>query len=388
MDRTTLRAWWSHRQCLDGSITGSAAQVLSRTGWARSVAGATPYLGLFARAGIDRRSVDADVAALDIHELPSTRACTYVVPAEDFGLALSLATLRGGNVGMAVATKHLGVTEREIDALCDAILAALGDQTLDPTAIKSAVGDAVRNLGADGKKRGQSTTLSLGLGRLQNQGLIRRVPVNGRLDQQRYGYVRWTEPPTMIDADSARISLARKYFDWAAPASLAHFRWFSAFTAAAAKKAIGELDLLDRDGLLIPRHLIAEFDDFACPATPQYALVGGIDGIHLLHRDMETLLDPADAARPVPGGKQGSTLGTEADPPAHLIVDRGRIVGLWEFDTDAGEIVASVFVDRDDALDDVIASTESFVRDQLGDARSFSLDSPKSRAPRIAALRG
>jgi hypothetical protein len=34
------------------------------------------------------------------------------------------------------------------------------------------------------------------------------------------------------------------------------------------------------------------------------------------------------------------------------------------------------------------AETESFVRDQLGDARSFSLDSPKSRRPRIEAIRG
>jgi hypothetical protein len=30
---------------------------------------------------------------------------------------------------------------------------------------------------------------------------------------------------------------------------------------------------------------------------------------------------------------------------------------------------------------------EEFVRSQLGDARSFSLDSPKSRAPRVEALR-
>jgi hypothetical protein len=34
-----------------------------------------------------------------------------------------------------------------------------------------------------------------------------------------------------------------------------------------------------------------------------------------------------------------------------------------------------------------VAHTEAYVRDQLGDARSFSLDSPKSRAPRLAALR-
>jgi hypothetical protein len=44
-------------------------------------------------------------------------------------------------------------------------------------------------------------------------------------------------------------------------------------------------------------------------------------------------------------------------------------------------------VPRDKALDAAILRTEAFVRDQLGDARSFSLDSPKSRAPKVAALR-
>ena len=34
-----------------------------------------------------------------------------------------------------------------------------------------------------------------------------------------------------------------------------------------------------------------------------------------------------------------------------------------------------------------IAETEAYVRGDLGDARSFSLDSPKSRVSRIKALR-
>jgi hypothetical protein len=38
-------------------------------------------------------------------------------------------------------------------------------------------------------------------------------------------------------------------------------------------------------------------------------------------------------------------------------------------------------------LQQKIDEMEAFVRDQLGDARSFSLDSPKSRKPRIEALR-
>jgi hypothetical protein len=85
------------------------------------------------------------------------------------------------------------------------------------------------------------------------------------------------------------------------------------------------------------------------------------------------------------GGK--ATLGAEADPPCHLIVDRGRLAGLWEFDVDTGKIVHQFFGEEDEALREVVAATEEFVRDDLGDARSFSLDSPKSRAPRVAALK-
>jgi hypothetical protein len=81
------------------------------------------------------------------------------------------------------------------------------------------------------------------------------------------------------------------------------------------------------------------------------------------------------------------TLGAQADPPCHLVTDRGRIVGLWEFDPEAGEVVTALFVPADDALRAEIERTQAFARDQLGDVRSFSLDSPKSRAPRLAALR-
>lgn len=50
--------------------------------------------------------------------------------------------------------------------------------------------NTARNLGEAGKKKGVITTLPVALGILQAHGEIRRVPVNGRLDQQRYGYVR------------------------------------------------------------------------------------------------------------------------------------------------------------------------------------------------------
>jgi hypothetical protein len=62
-----LRAWWSHRQGLDGRLAGaSAADVLAQTGWARSVGGVGPYLTLLARAGTSREAADAGVATLEI----------------------------------------------------------------------------------------------------------------------------------------------------------------------------------------------------------------------------------------------------------------------------------------------------------------------------------
>ncbi|WP_340686068.1 crosslink repair DNA glycosylase YcaQ family protein [Amycolatopsis coloradensis] len=388
-----LRAWWAHRQGLDGTRRGSsAAAVLERTGWMRSVGGSAPYLGLFARAGLDRETVDADVARLAIHELPSARGCAYVLPSVDFELGLTVGAAAPAGE-LAAAEKYLGVTQAEIEQLCVTIADLLdgAGEPLAPAAIKDAAGPVVRNLGEAGRKRSTTTTLPLALGLLQARGDIRRVPVDGRLDQQRYGYVRWAPSPRggLSDMDTARKELARRYFSWAAPASLKHFRWFSGFTATSAKKIAEQLELVPLDGtdLLLPEEIADEFAAFTVPAEPSYALLAGIDGVHLLHRDLPRLLADADVERPVPGGRAGETLGGQADPPSHVIVDRGRIAGLWEFDTETRKIVHKFFGEEDTALRETIARTEEFVRDQLGDARSFSLDSPKSRASRVADLR-
>ncbi|HEV8144985.1 MAG TPA: crosslink repair DNA glycosylase YcaQ family protein, partial [Bryobacteraceae bacterium] len=162
-----LRAWYSHRQGLDGRLAGaSAAEVLTETGWARSVGGTGPYLTLFSRAGISREAADAAVAKLEIHELPSARGCTYVLPSQDFALALKAGENFTGN-DMKVALK-LGVTEKEVDKLCDAVVKALAKGTpMEVEQIREGVGNAARSLGEEGKKKGVTTTLPLALGMLQ-----------------------------------------------------------------------------------------------------------------------------------------------------------------------------------------------------------------------------
>jgi hypothetical protein len=390
MDEARLRAWWSQRQGLDGSLEGKTpANVLERSGWARSVGGVGPYLTLQARAGTTRAAADQAVADLEIHELPSARGCTYVVPARDFALALKVGE-ECANAPMKTAAK-LGVTAKEIDKLCGAVVGALEKGALDPEGIRAGTGKAARSLGEEGKKKGVTTTLPLALGLLQARGEIRRVPVNGRLDQQRYRYTLWRPNPLTrfkLGLDEAYTELGRRFFRWIGPATAAEFQWFSGLGAKASRAALEPLKLVpleeasalllfpdDRDRLL----------SLKVPSKPRYSLVSSLDAISALRRDYKSLLDPRDWGRPLFEPQAGGAL---MDLPNHAILDRGRVVGLWEYDPESETTVSTTFGVKDAALDKAVKETERYVREQLGDARSFSLDSPQSRRPRLEALRG
>jgi hypothetical protein len=393
MEAERLRAWWFHRQGLDGRLAGQApAAALALTGWARSVGATSPYLGLRARTGAGREAIDRAVAALEIHELPAARGCTYVVPAPAFPLALRLSRQFGPEADMKVARK-LGVADDEIDRLCVAVVDALRDGQLDPDDLRAATGGASRSLGEAGKKRGLSTTLPLALGRLQAEGEIRRVPINGRLDQQRYRYTLWRPNPLdgyRLSIDECYAELARLFFTWIAPAAMAEFQAFAALGVKAAKAAAEPLDLVSLgpgDRRLILPWQRDEIDAFAVPPEPCYALVGSIDGMLLLRRDVQSLLDPADRSKPVAGDKGIFDASGMIDLPSHAILDRGRLVGFWEYDPEAQEIVWTTFIPPTTALRDAIGATEAFIRSDLGDVRAFSLDSPKSRLPRLQTLR-
>jgi hypothetical protein len=393
MNESKLRAWWSHRQGLDGSLLGkSPAEILDRAGWSRSVGGVGPYLTLFSRGRTTREEADAAVAKLQIHELPTARGCTYVLPASDFALGLTVGRdFSGGDMKQAL---KLGVTEKEVDKLCDAVIMGLAKGPLDPDGIRETTGNASRSLGEAGKKKGLTTTLPLALGRLQAQGKLRRVPTNGRLDQQRYKYVNWSPNPLATvpqSLDAAFTELARRFFRWVGPATLGEFQWFSGLGVKTTKAAVEPLGLVPAeagsDRLLLPDDAKA-FAAFKAPTKPEYSLVSSLDPITANRREVRSLLDAKDLERPVIVDATAKPAGGLVDLPSHAILDRGQIIGLWEFDIDSGSIVWATFGrKKDKALEAAVEETQAFVRDQLGDARSFSLDSAKSRAPRIASLR-
>ena len=392
MKSSKLRAWWSHRQGLDGSMRGkSPAWILERCGWSRSVGGVGPYLTLFSRGGTSREMADQAAAQLEIHELPTARGCTYVLPSSDFALGLTVGRNYSGDMKTAL---KLGVTEKEVDRLCDAVVKALEQGALDPDSIREATGKASRSLGEEGKQKGLTTTLPLALGRLQTEGRIRRVPINGRFDQQRYAYVNWRPNPLASYPESLEAAfseLARRFFRWVGPATLGEFQWFAGLGVKTTKQAVDSLGLVPIEpgsGRLLLPDDVAAFRELEVPTTPEYALVSSLDPIAANRREMQSLIDDEDRERPVVIDATSTPMGGLTDLPSHAILDRGRIIGLWEFDPAAGSIVWATFGRRKDkALAAAVEETEAFVRDQLGDARSFSLDSPKSRVSRLESLR-
>ncbi|MET3707130.1 hypothetical protein ABIB17_001759 [Arthrobacter sp. UYEF6] len=383
-----LRAWAWHKQGLDGTLLGAdAADVYSRAGWARSVGGANPYLTLFARAGTSRAQADADVLALKIHELPTARGCTYVLGRDDFAWGLQIG--RDAAVAPFRVLARMGVERGEITLLEEEILHALAESgsPLDPKQLKDLLGASVRNLGEEGKKKGAATTLPTALGLLQADGRIRRVPANGRLDQQRYTYTLWGLARTAMDDDAARSLLLQRYLGWTGGATVKQSQWFTGFTLAHTKAALAatgavEIPTAKGEVLWVLPDDVGRLASFEAPAEEQIQLLAGTDSVVLLRRNSGDLFAEQDKGKQV----LGSTLALQADLPDHPIFDRGRIIGLWQYDPGESRIAHWLFGGATPAVSRRIGEVEAWIREELGDFRSFSLDSPASRQDRIDAL--
>jgi Winged helix DNA-binding domain len=258
---------------------------------------------------------------------------------------------------------------------------------LDPKQLKDELGDSVRSLGEEGKKKGASTTLPTALGLLQADGRIRRVAANGRLDQQRYAYTLWGLPPSGLDADAARTELIRRYLGWTGGATLKQSQWFTGFTVAqskAALAAVGALEVPTAAGevlWMLPDD-VERLAGFAVPAEEQIQLLAGTDSLVLQRRNSGEMFAEEDRGRKV----LGSNLAIQADLSDHPIFDRGRIIGLWQYDPGRERIASWLFGAPTPAVARRIAEVEAWIRQDLGDFRSFSLDSPASRQERIEAL--
>jgi hypothetical protein len=263
------------------------------------------------------------------------------------------------------------------------------DGPQDPSGLKTLVGDASRNLGQEGKKKGLTTTMPLVLGLLQAEGKIIRKPLNGRLDSLRYAYARWGGGITLSTPEEAYSEFAKRFFKWIGPATLTEFAGIAGISNKGATAACEGLNLqpIDGTGLLLPASEHDAFHSFKAPKDPVYRLVCSVDGIVLHRWNIRPLLDEADYGQTMHSDGKTVEVGQSREIFHHAILASGRIVGFWEYDSEAGEIVRHLFIPTNSDVEAEINRVTEFARDQLGDVRSFSLDSPESRKPKLAALR-
>lgn len=389
MNIEKLRAFWFHKQGLDGSMRGqSNEESIQSVGWLRGVGGANAYIALFARNHSTRPQVDQDVKDLHIHELPAVRGCTYVVDSTHYRTALFAASLVP-KTDIKTAEK-LGFTTAQIESQNNAVLKALQSGPLDPKQLKEELQDVVAHFGAEGKKRGLTTSLSVSLGLLQNTGQIRRISTNGRLDQERYVYAIWNPEPVNVGSLTNLPELASLYASWASPFHLDHLCWFTGLSKTRAKAELTHIScdsLPDDADWYAPSSFKDQFEAFQIPQAPQIALVAPMDPFFNLRRDLSAILDPEDHQRPGPNNKPIATSNGLGDLENHAVLDRGRLVGLWDYDPDHNELVLHHWSKHNKEIEEKRQETEAMIKEELGDARTFSLDSPKSRQQRLEFLR-
>jgi hypothetical protein len=109
-----------------------------------------------------------------------------------------------------------------------------------------------------------------------------------------------------------------------------------------------------------------------------------------MRREIAPHLDAEDAKRRVPGSEKQESAGRLMDLPYHAVVDRGRIVGLWDWDGVKGALVWRLFGKPARELqrkaEDEADALGAYVKKDLGDVRTVSLDSPEGRVERIEVL--
>lgn len=389
---TDSRARWCAAQ---GLASASADPVPG--GWVRALGGVEPYLALKARAPeLTRAQVDTAFAQGDLWIVPGVRNCIWLVSKADLGLAL--------RVSHAVYQKRtlremakIGVAPAELDDLTRRAHDALSDGPLTPAQIRDALGDAVRSLGDAGKKRGHSTALPAALRLLEGQGELERRFADSRIDTNR---VVWARPaqnlfeisPAPTQAADQAIALARLYFSWAGPATLAEFVSWSALTKTACKKAIAALGLMaiEVEGLgeayALDPGANATLDD-------QVHCLPGLDNLISLRGSPAPVADAAYHEIPILGINGRPTPLRDATwLLIRPIVHRGAIAGFWEYDPDADACVWGAFEARPAfdaaAVEAKLAGIADLLRDLDGSARMHALDNAAKLAARLDQVRG
>ncbi|MCA8952548.1 MAG: winged helix DNA-binding domain-containing protein [Planctomycetes bacterium] len=379
-----------------------------RSGWQRTIGGAEAYLGLRARAPKLRRGdLEALVAEGEFAVVPAARGCIYLVPRAEAPLALAIAG-RLCAARDARDAERAGIRAGELDEVGDAVVAELragGPRTTD--GLRRTLGDAVRGLGERGKRVGVSSTLPPALRRLEFAGRIARTPVGGRLDHEKYEWraadrvstagAELPEDPVELHARLLTGFVAR-----AGVTTLASFCTWSGLTKRDATAALQHADCvrgaaegITGEALCSP--LLDKLLRRTDQALATVALLPFEDNLVHLTGGVADWVDPAkhDLQVPVWGNMKDKKPTTRLGDSKHVswrtILADGRICGFWDYDPEEGAVITGIFDPPGKAarrqIDALAQGTSEFLRDEIGHARSFSIDTEADLTRRCGLLR-
>jgi hypothetical protein len=380
-------------------------EVVTRSGFLRTLGGVDVYLALRARiAGFRRAAADAAAEAGELQILPSVRGCMYLVPRAEAAWCLRMADLLSA-ARREREHQKAGIRRGEIEKVGQAVLAILTERgALTTDGIRQALPKgALRSLGDAGKKVGLSSPLPPALRLLEFEGRIERAPEGGRLDTERY---QWrVAPANPFDADpvpgdpvAVYAHFAERFFSWAAIGTAGAFAEWAGISKRDAKAALERLPLTPVEARgLEGEWLVLESTASgrgAGSAARGVALLPFEDNLLHLHGPA-ALVEPRyhQVAVPSWGSARPVRLGEARHMSFRSIVADGYVVGFWEFEPDRGEVVQACFAKvpraTRDAIEAEAVAVARFIQEELGHGRSFSLDTEeelRKRARQLAAF--
>ncbi len=390
--RARLRAWWLRRQ---GLIPATAPRTIEacvrQTGWLTTAGSAGIYLSVRARMpGASREAIDrAAIDGLSLIEVPGAHARPPVlVPREEMALALRL--------HLASFEKHAAplftsgrISEAAIRAVAAQVCRVLDEGPLPSVDIRR----SITHPDADELLVGALVGLTV-------RGIVRRFPVDGRLDSLKYLYeLRHPEDRPDLDAegDAAAVvaAAARCFLRRYGPATLEELTWWGELTTGAARTALRTLGAESvavpgwaKEAWLLPEDAPA-WRALKGDAGERVTLLPNRDPFIRARRGPAVLARSADA--PVLDGMLTRTRIASVDSlNHHTILCGGEVVGVWEYDPEAEAVVTRLWSSNPALrrrVADAAADTGRFIRQQLGDLKLSAVDPPAKRAKRLAFCR-
>lgn len=392
-------------QGLPGGPGRAAAEVVRDRGFVRALGGVDVYLALRARASdLTRERLDAAVADGEAAVIPAVRGCIYLVSQRHRAWALALADTLSRRRFERDCDKA-GVHPGELEEVGRAIEAALADGPLTTHALRAALPDGTaRSLGDAGKKVGLSSTLPPALRLLELAGRVERAHEDGRLDSERYVWRLPAADPfagadVSDDPTALHRDLAGLYFRWAGLGTADDFAAWSGLGKRDARQATAALELVEVevDGWEGSRLGFAEALDAAGneeAVTAGAALLPFEDNLVHLQGGPAALVNAEHHGVEVPiwsSRSKPTPLGEARHMQFRSVVAGGRMVGFWEYDPGAGEVVLGLFDDPGDAAREELRAaatdTARFLREEMGHGKSFSIDTDEAMRERCERLR-